>query len=385
MKKVAILGSTGSIGRNTLDVIRQHPDAFEVVALAAGRDVERLTEQVRRWRPKIVSVASGEAASALAARLRPEERPAIEVGSEGAATVAAGAGAEVVVAAIVGAAGLIPTFAAVQAGCLVALANKESLVIAGEVLVKAVRESGARILPVDSEHNAIHQCLRAGRADEIKRLLLTASGGPFRTATRQDLLHVTPKEALAHPTWIMGKKISIDSATLMNKGLEVIEATHLFNVPAQMVDVVVHPQSIVHSMVEFIDGSTMAQLGSHDMRHAIQYALSWPERRHASSAPMNLLDIGQLTFEAPNTEVFRCLSLAYQAVESGGDTPARLNAANEIAVEAFLQGRIAFLEIAEIIEATLANDPVRSVATVEDILEGDRRAREAAAKLIARG
>lgn len=381
-QRLVILGSTGSIGRQTLDVVSRKPEGFEVAGLVAGRRTDLLAEQIKRFRPVAVSVADDAAAADLRARLG-AEAPEIRVGGNGAAEVAVGCGADIVVAAIVGAAGLVPTFAAATAGLVVALANKETLVAAGELMVRAVKDNGARLLPVDSEHNAIHQCLRSGARGEVRRLILTASGGPFRGRTRAELATVTADEALRHPTWRMGPKVTIDSATLMNKGLEVIEARWLFDVPGSSIDVLVHPQSAVHSMVEFKDGSIIAQLGAADMRHPIQYALTWPERLEGVVARLDLAALGSLTFERPDRDAFRCLDLAYHALAAGGDAPARLNAADEVAVRAFLDGRIGFLDIPELLQRVLESEPTNPIVELEDVLSADRRAREAARAILA--
>ena len=381
-QRLVILGSTGSIGRQTLDVVSRKPEGFEVAGLVAGRRTDLLAEQIKRFRPVAVSVADDAAAADLRARLG-AEAPEIRVGGNGAAEVAVGCGADIVVAAIVGAAGLVPTFAAATAGLVVALANKETLVAAGELMVRAVKDNGARLLPVDSEHNAIHQCLRSGARGEVRRLILTASGGPFRGRTRAELASVTADEALRHPTWRMGPKVTIDSATLMNKGLEVIEARWLFDVPGSSIDVLVHPQSAVHSMVEFKDGSIIAQLGAADMRHPIQYALTWPERLEGVVARLDLAALGSLTFERPDRDAFRCLDLAYHALAAGGDAPARLNAANEVAVRAFLDGRIGFLDVPELLQRVLESEPTNPIVELEDVLSADRRAREAARAILA--
>ena len=380
-RKVAILGSTGSIGRSTLEVVAHHQDRFEIVGLAAGGQVERLAAQVRAFRPQAVALAEAAAARRLEDELDGPV-PEILVGPEGAAKVAVDTGADVVVAGIVGAAGLVPTLAAVESGRVVALANKETLVVAGELIMRRAAERGAALLPVDSEHNAIHQCLRSGERSEVRRLLLTASGGPFRGSTREQLERVTVEQALDHPTWNMGRKITIDSATLMNKGLEVIEASWLFGFSHDAIDVVVHPQSVVHSLVEYRDGSLIAQLGHADMRHPIQYALSWPDRLDGvCQEALDLCEIGQLSFERPDRRVFRCLDLAFAALSRGGDAPARLNAANEIAVEAFLEGRIGFLDIAGVIEDTLERSELGPASTLEDLLAADRDSRRVAREL----
>lgn len=381
-KKIAILGSTGSIGRSTLDVVARHRDRLQVVGLAAGSGGARLTEQILRFRPAVVSVKDERAARDLAARLDGRARPRIGVGTAGATEVAVASGADLVVSAIVGAAGLLPTLAALSAGITVALANKESLVVAGELMVRAAREAGAQLLPVDSEHNAIHQCLRAGRREEVDRIILTGSGGPFRGMDRSALERVSVEEALRHPTWSMGPKITVDSATLMNKGLEVIEASFLFGIPAERIDVVIHPQSVVHSMVRFRDGSVVAQLGAADMRHPIQYALSWPERWESAVAPLDILEVGALTFEPPDHERFPCLGLAREALRRGGTAPARLNAANEVAVAAFLAGQIRFVDIPAVIEEVLAEEDGSPADSVEDLLAADREARRRARAVI---
>lgn len=382
-KRIVILGSTGSIGRSTLDVVDHHPDRFLVAGLVAGRCSQRLVDQIRRYHPQAVAVADPQAAQDLRKVLgsHPVE---IRWGVEGAAEVTVGVGAQLAVAAIVGAAGLLPTFAAASAGMTVALANKEALVAAGELMIRAVRSNGALLLPVDSEHNAIHQCLRAGHHGEVRRLWLTASGGPFRGRSRAELEQVSREQALCHPTWKMGPKITIDSASLMNKGLEVIEAHWLFGLPGSALEVLVHPQSTIHSMVEFRDGSIVAQLGSPDMRHPIQYSLTWPERWEGNSNRLDPFELTTLTFERPDRHAFPCLDLAYRALDAGGDAPARLNAANEIAVAAFLDGQIGFLDIPRIIAEVLESAPARPIEELSDVLEADRRARETARNLLTR-
>jgi len=384
VRKVALLGSTGSIGVAALDVLGRLRDRFRVVALAAGGGrLDALARQAREVDPDLVAVPREDDAARLRELLagRPVE---VVAGQEGLVRAAAGSGADVVVAAIVGAAGLVPTLAAVRAGLTVALANKEALVAAGAVMTRAARESGATLLPVDSEHNAIHQCLRAGRAEEVRRIVLTASGGPFRGRTAEELAAVTPEEALRHPTWEMGPKITVDSATLMNKGLEVIEAHWLFGLPPASIDVVIHPRSVIHSLVEFRDGSIVAQLGTPDMRHPIQYALTYPERLDAPVQRLDLLAASPLEFEPPDPGTFRCLALAYRALEAGGDVPARLNAANEVAVEAFLSGRIPFDRIPAVLERVLEARPPGPADTLEAVLAADREAREAAGRALAR-
>jgi 1-deoxy-D-xylulose-5-phosphate reductoisomerase len=378
MKTLALIGSTGSVGKSTLDVVARHPDRFRVVALGGGANLEELARQAEAFRPELVSSTDPGAPAFLRGRLG-AACPEIVVGEEGAVLVAAHAGAQVLVSAIVGAAGMVPTFAAVSAGKTVALANKESLVAAGELMMSRARATGAALLPVDSEHNALHQCLRGSEGRDVRRLILTASGGPFRGRSRAQLQSVTPAEALRHPTWTMGPKITIDSATLMNKGLEVIEARWLFDVPGERIEVLVHPQSTVHSLVEFVDGSMLAQLGVTDMRHPIQYALTYPERWESSLAPLDLAVAGKLEFERPDRETFPCLELGYRALAAGGTAPAVLNAANEVAVKYFLEGRLTFHDIPAVIEETLSRHAGPPARSIEDVLDVDREARRAAA------
>jgi len=377
---IAILGSTGSIGCNTLKVVDAFSDHFRVVALAAGRNVAELVEQIKRYRPELVSVETDEGADKLRFALREQNiaAPRILTGETGLIEVATHEGANCVVSATVGAVGFVPTLRALEAGKRVALANKETLVIAGELMTRAAAKSGAEILPVDSEHNALHQCLRGERREEVRRLILTASGGPFRTKTRGEMEHATIAEAMCHPTWNMGAKVTIDSATLMNKGLEVMEARWLFNFDADHIDVVIHPESIVHSMIELVDGSVIAQLGVTDMRHAIQYALTFPERHPCQLPPLDLTRMSALHFDAPDTERFPCLALAYRALRAGGTSPAALNAANEEAVGAFLAERIRLTDIPHIIECVLNGHDSRPVTDLEVVLETDAAARESA-------
>ena len=379
MKAISILGSTGSIGCNTLKVI-EHLGDFCVVALGAGENVEKLAEQIERFQPELVAVKDEKCAEKLLRKLQNSKFkiPKIEVGEQGLIDVATHEQAETVVSATVGAVGFVPTLRALEAGKRVALANKETLVMAGELMTKAARDNKAEILPVDSEHNALHQCLRGESKREVKRLVLTASGGPFRTKTKQEIENATREEALNHPTWNMGDKITIDCATLMNKGLEVIEARWLFDFPADEIGVVVHPQSVVHSMIELVDGSVIAQLGVTDMRHAIQYALTFPERKIGELAPFNFTKISQLTFEEPDFERFPCLALAYKALKIGGTMPATLNAANEIAVQAFLEDKIGLSEIPTIIESVMNEHETRQVADLETVLSADKAARKQA-------
>jgi 1-deoxy-D-xylulose-5-phosphate reductoisomerase len=380
MKGLAILGSTGSVGGNVLRVVDAFPGRFAVVGLAGGANVERLAAQIARYRPRVVSVATAEAREALG-RLVDASSTRIAVGAEGMVAVATQEAVQLVVAAAVGAVGLLPTYGALDAGKDVALANKETLVVAGELMVARSQAGGGRLLPIDSEHCALHQCLDGRRPDEVRRLVLTASGGPFRRRPRETFDRVTPAEALNHPTWSMGRKITIDSATLMNKGLEVIEARWLFDVPPERVEVLIHPQSVVHSMVEFRDGSLLAQLGVTDMRLPIQYALSYPERWES---PIPRLDFSgglRLDFEVPDHERFPCLGLAYRALEGGGSLPAVLNAANEEAVAAFLDGRVPFTAIPDCILEVMEAHPPRPVTSIEDVVAADDwargRAREA--------
>jgi 1-deoxy-D-xylulose-5-phosphate reductoisomerase len=380
MQKVAVLGSTGSVGQNTLRVIESLSGEFEVKALGAGRALGRLAEQIARFRPALVSVAGPEEARALAGMLGTAKRHTeILHGVDGLTAVAAESGADIVVSAIVGALGFVPTYRALERGLRVALANKETLVVAGELMTAAARRSGAHLLPVDSEHNALHQCLRGEHRDEVRRLVLTASGGPFRETPLERLRTVTRAEALAHPTWRMGSKITIDSATLMNKGLEVIEAHWLFGFGPDHIDVVVHPQSIVHSMVELVDGSVIAQMGVTDMRHAIQYALTFPRRLESPCGRLDLLAVGRLEFHAPDVERFPALRLAFEALRMGGTYPAVLNGANEVAVEAFLAGDASFLDITRVVGEALEAHDGGPADSIERVLDADRWARRAAA------
>jgi len=380
MTGLSILGSTGSIGTQTLDLVARHPSRFDVVALAAGRNLDLLAEQVRRFRPELVSVADEDAARDLERRVGAGVR--IVHGRAGAIEVAAHEHARTVVSAIVGAAGLAPTLRALECGKRVALANKESMVIAGDVMNAAARTHGAEILPVDSEHSAIFQALSSGAREDLQRVLLTASGGPFRTSSAKAIEEATVEQALAHPTWSMGPKISIDSATLMNKGLELIEAVHLFDLEPDQIDVVVHPQSVVHSMVEWVDGSVVAQLGTPDMRTAISLALAHPNRIETGASPLDFASLDSLTFEPPDLERFPCLGLAIWAATAGGSAPAVLSGANEIAVEAFLRGAIAFGDIPRLVEDTLAQHTVTPVDHLTRVLDADAWAREEATRLL---
>ena len=382
---VAILGSTGSIGCNTLRVIEAVTSSrMRVVALAAGSNVERLAGQIARHLPELVSVENEELAHELRARLfeRDVDLPRIVSGADGLVEVATHADADIVVSATVGAVGFLPTLRALEAGKRVALANKETLVMAGELMTRAAKESGAELLPIDSEHNALHQCLRGERPEEVRRIILTASGGPFRTKNKDEMKHASVSEAMRHPTWNMGAKITIDSATLMNKGLEVIEAHWLFGFGPEEIDILVHPESVVHSMVELIDGSVIAQMGITDMRHAIQYALTYPERHACQLPPLDLTAISRLHFEAPDLERFPCIPLAYRALTEGGTLPAALNAANEAAVSAFIDQRIDLTEIPQVVETVMNNHKNQPARDIETILAADRAARIAATEVI---
>ena len=383
MKGISILGSTGSIGCNTLKVI-EHLGDFRVVALGAGRNMPELAGQIARFNPELVSVDDESCAESLQRELATNNVrvPTIEIGSKGLEAVATHEQAGTVVSAAVGAVGFVPTLRAIEAGKRIALANKETLVMAGELMTNAAERSGAEILPVDSEHNAIHQCLRGEHKREVKRLVLTASGGPFREWSKSEIANARREEALNHPNWKMGEKITIDSATLMNKGLEVIEARWLFGFDADQISVVVHPQSVVHSMVEMVDGSIIAQLGVTDMKHAIQYALTFPDRRENCMEPLDFSRLSKLSFEEPDDERFPCLGLAYEALRRGGTTPAALNAANEVAVAAFLEGKIRFADIARIIESIFHKHQPRDASSIESILSADREARVMARGLV---
>lgn len=388
LRQVAILGATGSIGTSTLDVLARHPGQMRASVLAAGSNVDALIALCRTHRPDHAAIAD----PTLFGRLRDGLAQAglntqAHAGHDAIDALAASDHCDTVVAAIVGAAGLSSTLAAARAGKRLLLANKEALVLAGELLTRQAAAAGADIIPIDSEHNAIFQCLRSRDASleaGVRRIILTASGGPFRGRSRSDLEAVTPAQAVAHPKWSMGPKISVDSATLMNKGLEVIEAHHLFNVPGSRIDVLVHPQSLVHSLVEFIDGSTLAQMGLPDMRTTLAVGLGWPQRIESGVSGLDLLNHGRLDFEAPDLEAFPCLRLAWQAMEAGGSAPAILNAANEVAVSAFLQGRIGFLSIPALVEHTLSTLPNVAADTLDALLAADEQARHITQTAIAR-
>jgi 1-deoxy-D-xylulose-5-phosphate reductoisomerase len=383
MPSISILGSTGSIGCSTLDVI-EHLGDRRVVAMAAGRNVELFAKQISRFQPELISVEDGISAEQLLQHLHALdcEAPRIELGEDGLVAVATHEQADTVVSATVGAVGFVPTLRAIEAGKRVALANKETLVMAGELMTAAAERSGAEILPVDSEHNAIHQCLRGEDRSEVRRLILTASGGPFRDKTLAEIENATRDEALNHPNWKMGDKITIDSATLMNKGLEVIEAKWLFGFESDQIAVVVHPQSIVHSMVEMVDGSIIAQMGVTDMRHAIQYALTYPERKKNCMPPLDLTTLNRLEFREPDLERFPCLGLAYEALNAGGTMPAVLNAANETAVRAFLDGKIRLSDIAAITSRAMRAHVKRDASDLEMILDVDRQTRSHAEMML---
>ena len=385
MKKLAILGSTGSIGRSTLSIVEQFPERYSVAALAAGRNVDEAFAQAVRWRPKLVSLATEELAAELALRLQQAGVTGIEVvyGTPGTVSCSTLPEADFVVSAIVGVAGLEATHAAILAGKPVGLANKECMVAAGEILTKAARERNVPILPIDSEHNAVHQCLRVGAHSEVKTIWLTASGGPFRKLPLADFDSITPEQALKHPTWVMGRRITIDSATMLNKGLEIIEACRLFDVTPSQVRVTVHPQSTVHSLVEYVDGSILAQISVTDMRLPILYALAYPERP-VSNLTFDMATLSHLDFEPPDLERFPCLRLAFEAAEKGGAHCIALNAADEVAVEAFLDCRIPFMGIPRTIERVLAATPEAHPATIAEVLSTDHEARETARALLAK-
>lgn len=389
IKGVAILGATGSIGVSTLNVLSLHPDRYKVVALTGNTRADRIFEQCRQFQPQMAVMRDDTAARELERLLRAARLPTqVSSGVRGLEEVAAMTEADVVMSAIVGAAGLLPTLAAIRAGKRVLLANKEPLVMSGQLCMREARRCGAELLPIDSEHNAIFQCMpgdyRIGMcAPAVRRILLTCSGGPFLNTPLERLLHVTPGEAVAHPRWVMGRKISVDSATLMNKGLELIEACRLFDLTPDRVEVVIHPQSIIHSLVEYVDGSVLAQLSNPDMRTPIAHALAWPERIESGVEGLDLFAVGRLDFARPDVDRFPCLRLAYEAARAGGTAPAVLNAANEVAVAAFLAGRIGFLDIARVVEETLDSIPVLHDQELDAVLLHDARARSAAEESIA--
>jgi 1-deoxy-D-xylulose-5-phosphate reductoisomerase len=386
MKRIAILGSTGSIGRSTLSVAESYPERFQIVALAAGRNLDAAFEQAKRWRPRVISIAEERDAEALQKRLKQVGLAEIEIVHGGAGTVRVATHPEVdfVVSAIVGVAGLEATYEAVRAGKVVGLANKECLVAAGELITAEARRQGKPLLPIDSEHNAVHQCLRGGRMEEVHRVWLTASGGPFLHTPVSEFAAITVPQALNHPTWKMGRRITIDSATLMNKGFEVIEACRLFHMPAQKIQVIVHPQSTIHSMVEFVDGSLLAQFSVTDMRLPILYALTYPERIQ-SDMRFPVGDLRHLDFCPPDLKKFPCLRLAYEAAEAGGAKTVALNAADEIAVAAFLEGQIRFDDIPRVVEEVLGATSSGKLDSIRKVLEADAEARESALQRIQSG
>ncbi len=383
-KSIAILGSTGSIGVSTLEIVAAFPERYRVVSLTAGSNIFLLKQQIKQFKPKVVALADEVAAHQLRVEMG-ADCPEILPGVDGLIRCATHPAVDMVVSAIVGAAGLMPTMAAVCAGKDIALANKEILVAAGELFMTEVERHGVRLIPVDSEHSAIFQSLAGQRGQDVRRLILTASGGPFRNNSLEDLRRVSLDDALAHPNWEMGRKITIDSATMMNKGLEVIEARWLFNLPAEQIAVHIHPQSIVHSLVEYCDGAVIAQLGIPDMKTPIAYALSWPERLPLKQNSLDLCSCNDLSFSEPDIERFACLGLAYQALKRGGTCPAVMNAANEIAVGAFLQKKISFLQIPEIITQVMKDHNVIPISELEQVLEADRWGRQQAIRLIAEG
>jgi 1-deoxy-D-xylulose-5-phosphate reductoisomerase len=391
MKGICILGATGSIGVSTLDVVSRHPEEYKVIALTANHNIDALYEQCLAHRPEYAVVVAESKAEDFRQRVAatPELADLVVLsGAEALLQVATLDNVDAVMAAIVGAAGLLPTLAAAKAGKTILLANKEALVMSGQIFLQAVKDSGAVLLPIDSEHNAIFQCMPAGyttgqTAKQARRILLTASGGPFRRTPLEELVNVTPEQAIAHPKWDMGKKISVDSATMMNKGLELIEACLLFNMSADDIQVVIHPQSIIHSMVDYVDGSVLAQMGNPDMRTPIAYAMAWPERFDSGVAPLNIFEVAHMDFEEPDLKRFPCLNLAYQAIKAGGIMPTVLNAANEIAVEAFLAERVRFTDIAKIIELSMARFSADQADTLEAVLQADQQARVVANSVIA--
>ncbi|MDA3970885.1 MAG: 1-deoxy-D-xylulose-5-phosphate reductoisomerase [Desulfobulbaceae bacterium] len=382
-QRISLLGSTGSIGTNTLDIVRKFPGKFQITGLAAGRNINLLRDQIEEFEPEIVSVASEELARDLAGMLGRKWANRIHTGREGNIKVATLDSADIVVSAIVGAAGLLPTLRGIEAGKTIGLANKETLVMAGDLIMQAARDNNVAILPIDSEHNAIFQALNAGRRQDVHKIILTASGGPFRDKPLEELWDVSIEEALAHPNWSMGRKISIDSASLMNKGLEVIEAKYLFDIDIEDIEVLVHPQSIVHSMVEFIDGSVISQMGVPDMRIPIAYALAYPERLRINLPRLNLPEARDLSFSKPDIKRFPALKLAYQACKQGGTLPAVLNGANEIAVEAFLNGRIRFPEIGFVVAECLERHTRQDINDIETVLQADLSARRQAENVVA--
>lgn len=379
MKKLSILGSTGSIGKNTLEVVSRHPDKFKVVALAAGSSVLELEDQIRKFKPEVVAVFNETAADELKKKGLPVE---VLAGEEGLIEVSTLENIDMVVSAIVGSPGLVPTYAAIKAGKDIALATKEALVMAGKIVMAEAKARGVRIIPVDSEHSAVFQCLDGRDMDEVEKIILTASGGAFRSRPVSELATVTPAEALKHPNWDMGRKITIDSATLMNKGLEVIEAFWLFNVPLEKIDVVIHPQSIIHSMVSYVDGSVIAQMSTPDMKGPISYALAYPRRLGNILPALNLAEIRELTFEKPDLNKYPAITLTYDALRAGGTMPCVLNAANEAAVDAFLDEKIGYMDIAGVVSETMAGHKVLNADTIEEVIGVSNWARQKAEGII---
>ncbi|MBF0526322.1 MAG: 1-deoxy-D-xylulose-5-phosphate reductoisomerase [Deltaproteobacteria bacterium] len=381
-KIISILGSTGSIGRSTLDVIAGFPDRYRVCALAAGQNIEFLREQIKLFRPRLVAIRDENLVKKLKSELPAGVDVTILSGVEGYIQVATAEEADLVVSAMVGSAGLVPTFSAIKAGKNVALANKETLVSAGRLVMAEARKRNLTVFPIDSEHSAIYQSLAGQQRRDLRRIILTASGGPFRKMSAEELVKTTPEQALAHPNWTMGPKITIDSATLMNKGLEMIEARWLFDVPPEQIHVHVHPQSIIHSMVEYVDGSVIAQMGIPDMRVPIAYALAYPDRLPVPLPPLDFFSIDKLTFERPDPERFPCLRLAFEALAAGGTAPCVLNAANEMAVDAFLKKKIGFMDIPSMVESVLSRHSVGEINQIRDVLDADKWAREEARRMI---
>jgi 1-deoxy-D-xylulose-5-phosphate reductoisomerase len=390
MKNICILGATGSIGVSTLDVVARHPELFKAIALTANKNIDLLYEQCLIHHPEYVVVVDENNARTFGERIKNSIISDIQVlsGAESLEFVATLDSVHSVMAAIVGAAGLLPSLAAAKAGKIILLANKEALVMSGDIFMQAVSESGAQLLPIDSEHNAIFQCMPAGyksgmNAKQARRILLTASGGPFREMPVADMVNVTPDQAVAHPNWDMGRKISVDSATMMNKGLEMIEACILFAMTPEQIQVVIHPQSIIHSMVDYVDGTVLAQMGNPDMRVPIAYSMAWPERFDSGAEPLNIFDVRRMDFEEPNLERFPCLRLAYEAINKGGIMPTVLNAANEIAVDAFLNEKVRFTDIPVIIERCMSKFEVKPAKTLAIVLDADERARVISKQIIA--
>jgi 1-deoxy-D-xylulose-5-phosphate reductoisomerase len=382
MKKITVLGSTGSIGLNSLKVIEKHPERFRVVALGAGKNIELLTKQIEKFRPSAVAVLEEEAADTLRSRLRDKVQTVVFSGAEGFTRLSTLEEADTVISAITGAAGLIPSYEAIKAGKSIALANKETMVMAGPLVLEEAKRHGGSILPIDSEHSAILQALQGHSREDLRRVILTASGGPFRDLPIEELESVTPAQALSHPIWSMGQKITIDSATMMNKGLEAIEAKWFFDLEMDQISILVHPESIIHSMVEYKDGSVIAQLGIPHMMTAISYALSYPRHIETHLSPLQLDEVGTLSFEKPDKKKFRCLDLAFQAAEIGETMPAVLNAANEIAVDSFLKGQIGFLQIPALIEKTMEAHNTSPIDRIEKVIDADSWARGAAIELL---